>query len=273
MLGRQGEDSAHTSRTSPRGVTLIEMLAVLAIILILTSSIVSGFTNMQRAQRLNRSNEKLLSTLNLTRNLAISNNAVAYLEIVGTSPEVIAETGSKQALIIHIFPNPADALTVNGEPAANISVPNTHSTTPANLIELAPNAWNPTKNKGWVEPLSIPYQDGTSNPIPGYGMAYNNFTPETIRVEPTTLIGSIPVAIPVDATGTAPILIGFNPDGTLVNAAAIKLYVTDDPKRLYGPPNPTIETTLEDIVNTKHTPDPHLKVIDLFGGGLIKQEL
>ena len=262
-----------TSRASSRGMSLMELLVVLAIMLILTAGIITGYSNMRRAQNLTRANEKLLSTLILTRNLAISNNSVAYLEIVGTDlvgqtdPTIAGQDGSKQILKIHLFPNPADALTVTGEPAPNTTTPNTLSSTPPNLVVLATNAWNPTKNKNWVEPGSIPYVSGVA--VPGYGMTYTNYTPEQLYIEPGTQIGVHPAVLGIDGTGTAPILIGFNSDGTLVNAAQTKLYVTDDIKHLYGP---GAETSLETIINTKHEANPHLKVIDVFGGGMIKQE-
>lgn len=243
----------------------MELLVVLTVMLILTSAIVSGYTNMQRAQRINRSTEALLSTLNLARNLAISNNAVAYVEIVGNDPANPVNNGAKQMLKIHIFPNPADALTVNGEPAANTSVTNPVSTTPANLVQLAPNAWNPTAKNPWIEPLSIPYTDGTSTQIPGYGQAYNNYVAESLTVEPNTVLGVYPLIATIDpVTGTAPVLIGFNSDGTCCTPAA-KLYVTDDPKRLYN----TDATTFGKAAQGH---DPHLKVIDVFAGGLIKLE-
>ena len=260
-------DCNRSSATTPsaRGVTLMELLVVLAVMLILTSAIVSGYTNMRRAQRINKSTESLISTLNLARNLAISNNAVAYVEVVGINPANPVNNGAKQMLKIHLFPNSADALTVAGEPAANTTIPNPISNTPANLVVLAPNAWNPTAKFPWTEPLSIPYQDASpSTPIPGYGQSYNNYVAESMLVEPGTLIGIYPMIAPADpVTGTSPVLIGFNADGTCCTPAA-KLYVTDDAPRFYNK-----DTT---VLTGMQGHDPHLKSIAVYGGGMIKLE-
>jgi prepilin-type N-terminal cleavage/methylation domain-containing protein len=253
--GLGGYTARNIQRALPlRGVTLLEMIAVLTIFLILTASVVAGYTNAERGLRLAKASERVLTALNYTKNAAISNNGVAFLEIIDVGD-------GRRLLKIHVFPNVADALKVNGEPAANTMVPNSFSNTPAQLLNLAPNAWSPKGKPNYVEPASIAYQD--ANPaiaIPGTGMAYNNWLADTQVMETGISVGIDPPS----ASILDGILIGFNPDGTLTGNPT-KVYITDDTNFFYAD-----QATIDKAISQKN---PRLKAIAIYGGGLIRQEL
>ena len=244
------------------GFTLLEMLVVLTVILILTSAIISGYTTMQRNQRLSKATDKLTTTLNLAKNLAITNNSVTFVEITGDP------LNPPQVLKIHVFPNPADGLKVTAEPAANTTEPNPFpGSTPASLVVLAPNAWCPVNWKSvtrpYVEPLSVAYTTGSPpTQIPGSGQAYNNYLVDTIPLENTTAAGIYPTV-----AGETSVLVGFNNDGSLLTAPAL-LYVTDDIKDLYLD-DANLNATINDAAGPKF--GQHLRAVRVFGGGIIKE--
>ena len=249
------------------GFTLLEMLTVLTIVLILTAAIVSGYTNAERGQRLGKNSDRVLTALNQAKNLAISNNAVTYLEIIDDGPVVAGAPPPRQLLKVHVFPNVADALKVTGEPA-NTSRTNPYSNTPPKLELVAPTdwAWNPTKFPNFVDPASVAYQD--SNPklqIPGTGVSYNNWLADSQVVDRGTYVFSDDPIMTKSATG---ILIGFNPDGTLCTSAT-KVLITDTQSNFMSYSQVQMDAPTGPIANK----NPHLKVIDVYGGGLIKQEL
>src|SRR5437868_1949989 len=180
--------------TAAGGVTLVEMLAVVTIVIMLTGFIVSGFVNAERTQRLGKATDRVSTALNIAKNAAITHNGVAFLEIINDS-------AGKQLLKVHVFPNPADALHITGEPAANTMGPNQYSNTPTQVEVLAPNAWSPSKTPGYIDPASVAYQDSAPTvPIPGSGQAYNNFLTDTLTLEAGLYVGLDPQTV-TSATG------------------------------------------------------------------------
>ena len=262
-IGGAEQQRVSRSFVCARAFTLLEMLVVLTVILILTSSIISGYTTMQRNQRLSKAFDKLTVTLNLAKNLAITNNAVTFVEVTGDP------TNPPQVLKIHVFPNAADGLKVTGRtPRRTQLEPNPFpSSTPATLVVLAPNAWCPMNwksiNQPYVEPASAAFTTTTPvTQVPGSGQAYNNYLADTIPLENSTAVGIYPTVV-----GQTSVLVGFNNDGSLLTPPAM-LYVTDDIKDLY-----LNDANLNSAINGV-AGEP---ILDrtcgrcVFGGGIIKE--
>jgi len=83
---------------------MVEMLVVMGIMLILTSTIISGYATMRRNAVLSHSFAKLQSIVYEARNLAISNNAMYCVRIDNADPNF-------QVASIYYFPNVNDATT------------------------------------------------------------------------------------------------------------------------------------------------------------------
>jgi len=70
----------------PRGYSVLEMVVVVAIMVILSASLISGYASMEKTQRLKNAAEKVVNMLYQARSLAISNNAVYHVYIHNWQP-------------------------------------------------------------------------------------------------------------------------------------------------------------------------------------------
>jgi len=197
---------------------MLEMVIAMIIIAILALSLMGGYVNMQRTQRLSNAAEKVLSTLHLARSMAISNNAVYHVRledyevISATSNPITARLLKEPHLSVYCFPSTSDAVSVITEPA-------------------------PTGKNWWSEHGALDFSD-PADPTRVKRLSYlnkytnqplNNYRIERVGLEQHAGMG---VQDPVRdfSAGNGPLLY-FNPDGTA--SQNMTFFVADDEAKLY----------------------------------------
>lgn len=204
-------------RQHPAGITVTELLFVAGLTMVLSMLIFTGANAMMRSSRVSNSTAKLVSTLNLARNLAITHNAVYHVRLqnyskyaVETAPGTWAYMESQdQALGIYCYPKVDDALKVTSV------VRKPTPTTPEPIGQprlvgaqvLGPSA----SDWAWGGYKII----GTSK----------NYRVDYVKMEPQVYIGlqypDSTTAVPTDDS-----LLYFLPDGTASNS--LTFFITND---------------------------------------------
>jgi Tfp pilus assembly protein PilE len=104
----------HRYQQRPAGYTVVEIMISVAVLMILSIFIFAGVSEMMINARLTTSANKILSTLSLARNLAISNNAIYHVRIQNfstfTDGSGKASEYTEQAIGVYYFPHTNDAL-------------------------------------------------------------------------------------------------------------------------------------------------------------------
>ena len=92
------------------GVTLLELMVVLAIVAILVAISIPGFTSLVRSSRLSSATNELVSSLHLARSEAIKRNSRAVMCISATGTSCVASGGWHQGWLVFHDPNNNAAL-------------------------------------------------------------------------------------------------------------------------------------------------------------------
>jgi len=235
------------------GFTMLELLVVLAIILFVTASVVGGYSNMQKAQRLNTSVDRVINALNLARSTAISRNAVCHVRIINTDT-------TEQAISVQSYTNTSTALQVRLESDATNTGPNAWSPTSGDTLtkvaELERYAVEAETRTPPDTVLAENYRKGKLlyyNPVTT--QPYNNYRVEYLKLQPQVWFG-------VQSAALSPPLLFFYPDGSAsVNTT---FFVTENEQWRDSSANSTRGDAF-----TKG--QANLRMVRVFQGGMIKQ--
>src|SRR6185436_18421715 len=93
-----------------RGVTLLELLVVIGIILILVAMFLGGMGNLSKSRKLRLSVDRVVNTLALARGQAISDNAIYHVRVENRA-------SNDQWISVYRFPAVSDALRATDEQA------------------------------------------------------------------------------------------------------------------------------------------------------------
>jgi prepilin-type N-terminal cleavage/methylation domain-containing protein len=271
----------------PAGVTLVEMVVVLAIIGILTAGLMGGYATMQRNQRIGVSTEKLLSTLYLARSLAIANNAIYHVRLENlitadpNAPEYL-QPAKQQSLSVYCFPDISTAMRMVMEPLLNQWVANPTTADPNHKrLELADNAWNPSANFPYTPDVTFEL-DSAGNKI-GTGQPYTNYRVERAALAEQTWFGiqitldpAFDPAAAAAATGPSEEVLSFYPDGSA--SEPLTFFVSDDPKLaetdnaadLRQKAYPSYAYLVQARINALKDVSSRVRMVRVFKGGLIK---
>lgn len=246
------------------GFTVVELLFVGTLILIVFMLVFTSAAAMMRSGRVSNSTQRLVSTLNLARNLAITHNAIYHVRIQNYSCyPVESPVGSgtfkdveifEQAVSIHCFANTEEALKVLGivrDPA------------------ILQNIGHPEDNK-W-----------SSSGLLG---ANTNYMLDRTKMDPSVYIGiQYNPALLAGVVPTKDAALYFLPDGTA--SETMTLFVTDN-RVLQDNPRASGADWLEtnaarySIFNgTKDLPSkykdragfsPQVEMVQVYRGGMIR---
>jgi len=115
-----------------RGFTLLEILLVMGMILLLTSLLIGGFSDMAAARRIGNSLERVVNTISLARSHAIADNAITHIRIENTSAQ-------QQFIGVYRFKKVGEAIRADTEQAVQ-DIGGWKST--ADLAQLSAPAYN-----------------------------------------------------------------------------------------------------------------------------------
>lgn len=101
----------HRYQQRPAGFSLLEVMVVAVVVMIFSAMLLGGITYMMNNQRLSTSTDKVLSTLNLAKSLAITHNAIYQVRIQNYT-EINGAPDFTQAISVHCFPRANAALSV-----------------------------------------------------------------------------------------------------------------------------------------------------------------
>jgi type II secretory pathway pseudopilin PulG len=259
---------------------MLELIVVVTVMAILSASLVSGYTTLQKNQRLNSATDKVMSMLYKARSLAISNNAVYHVRIDNFHQK-------EQYVSIYKYARIAEALQVHFDPGPPMNTSYTPNPVPGKpnrqMAVLGPNALNPTPNLSFVNPETQWLDSTTGLPDPAQpAYMYNNVMVDSVKLEPHTYAG---IQVPMDSGVPSSQMIFFYPDGTAeTGPSAFIIYVTDD-DNLWE--NRTVDATTYTGINnarlklygqkipeaspvTSTTPTSQVQMIQVLRGGLIK---
>jgi prepilin-type N-terminal cleavage/methylation domain-containing protein len=246
---------------SRRGITLIEMIVVLAIILILASLTVGAYNRMQASQRVAGATDRVMTLLQQARNLAISQNAIYHIRIENPWNPAILPSGAPgdQYLTIQRFPKTSVAQKV----AATTDV----EPTAAHAWSPWPPVKDPTTGEFVINTAIEALDPLTSNP-------YNNYRVNVCRLDRPVCVGLQAAKLAITAPTT---VLSFYPDGSA--STNVTIYVTDDLTFAENQPAPADYPTVNDgrwdafnqktgTVAAKQW--ARINMIDVYQGGLIK---
>lgn len=200
-----------------KGFTVIELLFVGLLILTIFLLIFTSATAMLRSGRVSNSTQKIVSTINLARNLAITHNSIYHVRIQNYAmyPQQVGAGWNyvehrEQVISVHCFPNTSEALKINSivrKPTAGerIGYPRSAGPAPAAGAPQSGDAWS------WQPTLN-----GTNN----------NYLVERVLLETGTYFG---IQYNPNTTPTVPdddVALYFLPDGTA--SENMTLFVTNE---------------------------------------------
>ncbi|HYG76334.1 MAG TPA: type II secretion system protein [Planctomycetota bacterium] len=254
--------------TKPRGFSVPELIVVVAIMVILSASLISGYVNMQKNQRMKSATERFVTILHTARSLAITNNAVYHVYIDNWQPGVT--TGQRfddQSISIQCYPEVSRALRINDELDMGITTdrtlvqaedfPSSLSTSPqvaqamiAALDTQLASAVSPQREalllrrKGYTnERDTMPYNDDGDPPT---DRAFTNWRVDHVRFTNWIYVGvqNDLNKLKSDPAVVNPPVLSFLPDGTA--STTLQFYVTDD-ENLADDKLAVLDTTPEDL--------------------------
>lgn len=267
-----------------KGFTVIELLFVGLLILTVFLLIFTSATAMLRTGRVSNSTQKIVSTINLARNLAITHNAIYHVRIQNYAmyPEQIGGTWKyverrDQVVSIYCFPNVSDALKINSivrKPTLGelIGHPKSAGPTPPAGSPPSPDAWS------WQFKLTG---------------ANNNYMVERVLLETGTYFGVQYNPYTTPAVPDDDVALYFLPDGTA--SENVTIFVTNeyqlrdypsDPLRVLPAVNPSDAEWLDinrgryDLFNNtaplsaalraKISILPQIEMIQVYKGGMVR---
>lgn len=231
-------------RSLPRGVSLIELIVVLLIMIVVSGFTMGAIQTMRKNTKVGASADRITSLLHLARNLAISNNAMYFVRI-NAADGTNDNNSDIQFLSIYYFPKTVDAVTFRTEPDKSSA-----------------NAWNP----GGYNPVTKQLNINPNTTAP-----YNNVLVRTVYLEGnttnfsddgTSVTNNTSVYCGINTPLATPHFVCFNPDGSC-GTPTMQLYVTDNKSFVSD------DTARQDAINKS---DVRVKTIRIFSGGMIKRE-
>jgi prepilin-type N-terminal cleavage/methylation domain-containing protein len=262
-------------RTPTQGFTLLEVLVAATIMVIISIMLIGGTSAMMANQKFTSSTDRVISTLHLARNLAITHNAIYHVRIQNFDI-VNGKDNYQQAIGIYCFPRANDAL----------------STQNVNRLTGEPDNVDPAVNPemGWS-----PYNTLTPDirpPQPAPPFLYRNYRVAYVPLEKDTFVGiqAAPTALAPDTS-----ILYFMPDGSASVSQTLfvanDILLRDNPREStwvwkdrndirravhngslagYTPPPAPTDEPLATSSKDKIRPQTSLNVIQVYQGGMIR---
>lgn len=255
-------------RNAKRGITLTEMLVVLAIIGILGTLTLGAYNRMQANARVAAATDRVMTLLQQARSLAISQNAIVHIRIQNTwDPATVDAFGNpiperpgEQYLSIQRFPKTTNAQKV-------VSTTDVDEASDPHAWSPWPPVKDPSTGEYIINTSAATLNTTTTAP-------YDNYRLDMCRLDKPLYVGL--QGVKGDTTAPTTVL-SFYPDGSA--SAAVTLFVTDDVTFCENQPAPVVYQLVNDnrwdafnqkVANPVAKQWMRINMIDVYQGGLIK---